>query len=216
MAVGTAAALVGGAGALMSGYQAITGAKEKRRAQRELNNYERQELDNAFAEMPISMEGIDYMSDANAGTTAAMADAARNGGTRGIIGAVPKIVGASNAMNANIARYLDEQYNRRNQLIAGDNARIEGIRENRDNMNISALSSQVQAGNQNFWDGMMGFGSSLAYLGRSATPSPRGEVSAANLNTVGITPPSPIPITAAPVTSETDILPYLDFSNFRY
>ena len=204
MAVGTAAALVGGAGALMSGYQAITGAKEKRRAQRELNNYERQELDNAFAEMPISMEGIDYMSDANAGTTAALVDAARNGGTRGVIGAVPKIVGASNAMNANIARYLDEQYNRRNQLIAGDNVRIQGMMENRDTANINAISSKIQAGKQNFWDGLMGFGSSLAYMGRSIQPNQ------------GTLPPAVTPPNEANYPMDQNVpqeYPYFDFPN---
>jgi len=209
MAVGTATALISGAGALMGGYQAITGANERRREQRALDNYERQDLDNAFQEMPISTEGIDYMRDENARTTAALVDAARNGGTRSVIGAVPKIVGSSQAVDANIARYLDDQFNRRNYAIAQDNARIEGITEGRDIANINALSTQVNAGRQDFFNGLMGIGSAMGYVGRNMTPAADPYVTPVAVNPIT----TPVGAPQAPITATQPYMPNSPFFN---
>lgn len=148
-------------------YQAIDGANRAREAKRELNEYDRQILDNAFKNVQIQTEGIDLMRDENARNSASIIDAASNSGARGIIGAAPRVVAASNAMNAEAARNLDDQYARRDYAIAGDNARIEGIIENRDNANIAALSSQANAGRQDFFSGALGAASGLAYGARN-------------------------------------------------
>lgn len=137
--------------------------KRKRAASQELNNYNRQPLKTAYEEMPISMRGFDYAAEANAVNSASAIEAARGGGARTIAGAVPKIVAAGIDQNAELARYLDDQFNRRSMMIAGDNARIEGITENRDMQNIAGLSSQLNAAKQDEMNGLMGLGSSIAY-----------------------------------------------------
>lgn len=147
----------------MAGYQAIEGDKQRKAARRALNDYERQELDNAFKDISISTYGSDLLREENARTSAGLVDAAQQGGSRSIIGAIPKIVAATNEINQEAAKNLDGQVINRDYAIAGDNARIEGITENRDNANIAALSSQEQAGKQDFWNGLMGAGSAISY-----------------------------------------------------
>jgi len=186
-------AIIGGAGLAMSAYQTIDGANQAKKAQRQLNDYERQELDNAFKDIEISTLGADLLREENARTSANMVDAAQQGGSRSIIGAVPKIVGATNQINQQAARMIDDQNINREFAIAGDNARIEGITENRDMQNIGALGSQVNAGRQDMMNGIMGGMSSLAYMGRGlntdsntglnpdGTPIPRPQIEGTGL-----------------------------------
>ena len=159
-------AVVGAAGLGMSAYQAIDGANRQKKAQRELNNYERQELNNAFENVQISTMGSDLLREEGARTTANLVDATQMGGARTIIGGIPRVVGASNEINREAAKMLDDQVQNREYAIAGDNSRIEGITENRDIANINALSSQVDAGRQDMWAGFGSALSSAAYMGR--------------------------------------------------
>lgn len=161
-----AATAIGLGGLALSGVQAIDGMNRSKKAQRELNNYERQELDNAFENVQISTMGADLMREEGARTTANLVDATQMGGARTVIGGIPRVVGASNEINREAAKMLDDQVQRREYAIAGDNARIEGITENRDIANINALSSQVEAGRQDMWSGFGSALSSAAYMGR--------------------------------------------------
>lgn len=170
---GLTSAIIGGTGLLMSGYQMIDGKNREKRANRELSDYERQELNNAFKDISISTLGSDLLREENARTSAGLTDAAVNGGSRTIIGAVPKITGYTNQINQQAAKMLDDQVINREYAIAGDNSRIEGITEQRDRDNIGALSSQANAGRQDSWNGLMGFGSSLGYLSRSLDRMPQ-------------------------------------------
>lgn len=172
-------------GAGMSLFNLVDSNKRRRNASNELNNYERQTLDNAFEEMPISLEGYKYMQDENARTMANAVDTLRGGGIRGAIAGAPRVVAAGNDLNADIARGLDEQINRRSYASAGDNARIEGITEARDMQNINALSSQLNAANQDRFSSMLGLGSSIAYGIRNFQPNPTPNVSAISANPAG-------------------------------
>lgn len=187
-AVATSAAILGGAALLGGGLQAIDGAKRAKRANAELNAYERQSLDNAFKDIQLSTEGIDLMRDENARASGNLVDAASNAGSRTIIGAAPRISSATNSLNAEAAANLDKQNINRAYAIAGDNARIEGITEGRDIANISALSSQANAGRQDMWSGIMGAASGLGAIGRGMTPGTSERTTdntALNLNPAG-------------------------------
>lgn len=160
MAAATAVAL---GGLAISGYQAIDGANRAKKASKELSEYERQTLDNAFENIQISTMGSDLLKEQAGITSASLVDSAQQSGTRGILSTLPKIVGYTNNVNQEAAKMLDDQVQRRSYAIAGDNARIEGITENRDIANISALSSEVNAGRQDTANGIMGGLSSLGY-----------------------------------------------------
>lgn len=159
-------AVIGAAGLGLSAYQAIEGANRQKKYQRELNDYERQELKNAYENVKISTMGSDLLREENARTSANLIDASQLGGARTVIGAVPRVVGATNEINQNAAKMIDDQVMQREYAIAGDNARIEGITENRDIANIAGLSSQINAGREDMWAGFGSALSSAAYLGR--------------------------------------------------
>jgi hypothetical protein len=165
MAAATSA-IIGATSLGLSAYKSIDGAQRQKNAQRELNNYERQELNNAFEDVQISTMGSDLLREENARTSANLVDATQQGGARTIIGGIPRISATTNQINQEAAKMLDDQVLKREYAIAGDNARIEGITENRDNANISALSSQVEAGRQDMWSGFGSALSSAAYMGR--------------------------------------------------
>jgi hypothetical protein len=196
----------------MAGYQIYQGSQQKKEGQRELSEYERQELDNAFKEISISTYGSDLLREENARTSAGLIDAARQGGSRSIIGAIPKVVGATNQINQQAAKLIDDQAINREYAIAGDNARIEGITENRDIQNINAIGSKIQAGNQDMWSGMMGVASSLAYANRNinsakGTPAERMQLegtATTNPNGVVVVPfDAPLPTASVPFASST-------------
>lgn len=190
-----AATAIGLGGLALSGVQAIDGMNRSKKAQRELNNYERQELNNAFEDVQISTMGSDLLREENARTTANLVDATQMGGARTIIGGIPRVVGASNEINREAAKMLDDQVQRREYAIAQDNSRIEGITENRDIANINALSSQVDAGRQDMWAGFGSALSSAAYMGRGMKANGSGgEFEAPKTqpsNTIGWTPNTP-------------------------
>jgi len=95
-------------------------------------------------------------------------------------------------LNADAAANLDNQGMRRAYAIAGDNARIEGITEDRDNANISALSSQANAGRQDMWSGIMGAASGLGAAGRGITPGAAEPAAGATAFTnTGVAPTGP-------------------------
>ena len=151
----------------MAGLQVAKGIKDTKNAKRELSEYERQELDNAYKDIQISTFGSDLLREENARTSAGLTDAARNGGSRSIIGAIPKVVGATNEINQQAAKLIDGQVIERDYAIAGGEIRNQAIRERRDEQNIGALGSQVMAGEQNTWSGMMGMASGLGNLSRT-------------------------------------------------
>ena len=164
MGVATVTAIVG---AGISAYTAIKSASDKKKAQAQLNNYERQELINPYKDIKLSTYGTDIQrQDANR-DVATLTEASRNAGIRGVFGAVPKIGALSNKVNENIGQQLEQQDINRQQAIARGEMQLMGVKENRDNQNISAISSQWNAANQDYQRNLWGVASGLASAGRS-------------------------------------------------
>ena len=70
MPIGTTAAIIAGAGALKSGVEIASSAKQKRRAQKELDNLKVPELDNLFKDIKISTLGSDLLKEEGQRTSA--------------------------------------------------------------------------------------------------------------------------------------------------
>lgn len=140
----------------LSAYQAYQGSKDKKDAQGELNAYERSALDNAYKNIQISTVGSDLMKEESQRTTANLTDATRAAGLRGVLGGIPKIQAQNNLANQEARKYLDDQVNKRQYAMAEDETRLRRYREDRDIANIGALSSQVNAGKQDMWNGING------------------------------------------------------------
>lgn len=154
-------------GAGMAAYQIGSGIKAKNDAYEEMNEYERQDLKNAFEDVQLSTLGADLLREQTGAQAAQLVDAAQAAGSRGVASSIPKIQTGLNQANQIAAQNLDAQNQRREYAIAGDETRIQGIKENRDVQNIAAISSQIQAADQNIQNGILGGMSALMYGARA-------------------------------------------------
>lgn len=163
-------------GVAAAGYQVHQGAQQKKEAKDALKSFERQDLDNAFEDLPISTIGSEIMQAQNSGTVATVTDAARGAGARGVFAAIPRIQAESNNANKEIQGYLDKQVQERNLNIARDNQRIRGIQENRDNNELQGIGQLMETGEQNMWSGGKGIMNSLMGLAGNIDSAPNPQV----------------------------------------
>jgi hypothetical protein len=148
-----ATALVSGG---LAAYQTIDGISTRKKGERGIDNYERQDLQNAWENTQVSTMGSRYMAEESQRANANIIDATRNGGIRGVMGGISQIMGVNNMQNQEGRMYLDRQVQDRTNNIAQDDVRLREMRERRDENNIAGFSSQIQTGRQDMWSGMMG------------------------------------------------------------
>lgn len=155
---------IAGVGALASGIQAISGAKQRRDAKNALENYQRQELNNIAEGLQVSTLGSDLQREEQARLAASQVGALQGAGVRGVIGGLGRVEAGNQMMNREIAANLDAQQKQIDQMYAQDQANIRSMQEQREVSDISALSSQYNAGNAMMWQGIGG----IAQSGMSA------------------------------------------------
>lgn len=114
-----------------------------------IDKYKRQTLKNVYESMPVSTMGADLRKEEAARSTSTSLDAARSGGIRGVLAAMPKIQEANNRVNQDAALDLDRQVVRRAQMIAADNAQIRGMEERREEGDLAGLGQQLYTAEQN-------------------------------------------------------------------
>jgi hypothetical protein len=161
-----AATAMVGIGLLGSGYQAIKGAQDARDAKNALNNYERQELSNVTEGLQVSTLGSDLQREESARLAATQVGALQGVGARGVVGGLGRVEAGTQQLNRQIGAELDAQQKQIDQMYAQDQANIRGMQEQREQQDISGLSSQYNAGNQMMWQGIGGIAqTSMAGLG---------------------------------------------------
>jgi len=143
--MGIASAVSGGLGFAGGIYQAINGAKEQREAKAALDAYERQQLTNVAEGLQVSTLGSDLQREEQARLSSGQVQAARESGTRGMLGALGKIEAGNQRVMQQTGADLDMQQKQIDQMRAEDEARIRSMQENREQNDINALSSQYQA-----------------------------------------------------------------------
>lgn len=168
MAAATAAMV--GIGLLGSAYQAIKGAQNARDAKNALNNYDRQELTNSAEGMQVSTLGSDLLREEAQRMSASQTEALKAIGSKGIIAGLGRVEAGNQQTNRQIAADLDTKQERIDQFYAQDQSNIRGIQEQREQQDISGLSSQYNAGNQMMFQGIGGMAQTgiagLGYLGK--------------------------------------------------
>lgn len=169
MAAATSFAMAG-VGLLGSGYQAIKGAKDARDAKNALDNYQRQEFQNIAEGMQVSTLGADLQREEQARLAATQVGALQGAGVRGVLGGLGRVEAGNQMVNRQIGADLDMQQKQIDQMYAQDEANIRNMQEQREMQDISGLSSQYNAGNQNMWQGIGGIAqtgiSGLGALGK--------------------------------------------------
>jgi len=143
-------------------YQTIKGSKEKRDAQKMLEAYQRQQLQNQAENLRVSTLGADLQREEQARLASAQVDALQGGGTRALVGGLGRTESGNQAVNEQIAANLDEQQIANDRERMNEEIRIRGMQESRENADIEALSSQYQAGKN---DMNMGIGNTIQGLG---------------------------------------------------
>ena len=159
-------------GALASGIQAISGAKQRRDAKNALENYQRQELENVAEGLQVSTLGADLQREEQARLASSQVDALQGAGARGLLGGLGRVEAGNQMMNREIAANLDAQQKQIDQMYAQDQANIRGMQEQREVSDIAGLSSQYNAGNAMLWQGIGG----IAQSGMSALGAGLGGV----------------------------------------
>jgi len=169
MGAGAGQAIGAATGAIGGIYNTIQGAKQARDAERALRDYKRQELNNVAEGLQVSTLGSDLQREEQARLASGQIGALREGGTRTLIGGLGRVEAGNQRVMQQTAADLDMQQKQIDQMQAEDEARIRSMTENREIGDLSALSSQVSAGNQMKANGMAQItqaGSMAANLGK--------------------------------------------------
>ena len=191
--------IMAGVGALSSGLQALQGAKQKRRAEKALENYRRQELTNKAKDLTVSTRGADMQQEQQARLQAGQIDALRGAGTRGLIGGLGRVEAGSQQVSQQIGANLDQQQKDIDRQVMQEEINLRSMTEQRENADLSALSSQYNSGNQQLWSGIGGITqSAISGLGAMNNPSPSGtpnpqaqtlsQATGVNLKPMGVQP----------------------------
>jgi hypothetical protein len=155
-------------GAGMGLYELIQGAKQTKKGEGLLSAFDRQELTNSYENIGISTYGSDLIREETARNSASMIDAARSGGSRSVMGALGSVQEYTNTNNARAASDLDKQAVERDYAVAQDDVRIQGMQEQRDNMELDGIGQMINNGKQDTQKGLgtimnsgMGFANAL-------------------------------------------------------
>jgi hypothetical protein len=149
--------LLGGViGSVFSAGQMIQGGNEEKAGEYALDMFERQDLTNTYNDIGISTYGSDLIREENARNSASMIDAARSGGTRGIMGMMGRVQANNNLANAKSVADLDGQDIKRRYSAAQDNVRIQQMQEQRDNMELDGIGQMINNGKQKQAEGQRG------------------------------------------------------------
>lgn len=160
--MGVASGISAGLGVVNGLSQMISGSKEKRDAQRALEQYQRQQLKNVQENRTVSTLGSDLQREEQARLASGQVSALQGAGTRGLIGGLGRVEAGNQRVNQQIGADLDMQQKEIDAAVAQDDANIRAMQENRENTDIAALSSQYQSGKQDY---NTGFGNTITGVG---------------------------------------------------
>lgn len=158
MAAITSAAVAVAGGA----YQAISSAKQARDAKDALENLKIPEPVNVAEGLQVSTLGADLQREELGKQYSSGVDALRSGGIRGVIGGLGTLNAQQNLANRQIGADLDAQQKQIDQMRAQDEQRIQGVKEQRYQNDVAALSSQYNAGQQGMMQGISGVAQGIA------------------------------------------------------
>ena len=151
MAVATAMAITSTALGLFQAGKGIVDAKKTRE---EIENFNRQELVNPYENISVSTLKSDQQTDANLSNVATSVDALQRGGTRAVLGGIPRINESNILLQGLISQDLEQQDINRDLLIAKGEQEITGIRENREINALQGLGQQLQTARQDTMSGI--------------------------------------------------------------
>jgi hypothetical protein len=190
-----ATTIIGGVALAAATAQTAKGIVDTSKANKALNNYERQDLRNTMEDMQISTAGSDLIREETARTTNTLISTVARGGSRAITSNVGRIA-ATNVEGSRQAAYeLDNQILNRNHAIARENARIQDMYENREIMDLQGIGAQLEAGKQTTWNGLSAMQNSVGFMANNGAFDAKPRQATVNSSTIK---PKSLIATAAP------------------
>lgn len=153
-----------GLSAVGSVAQIFGGAKRRKQAREAAENFRRQKLTNVYKDLAVSRMGADLQSEQQARFQSSAVNALTAGGVRGVVGGLTALGQQGDQVQRQIGASLDQQKNRIDQMIAGDEGRIQQMQEARESQELAAIQAQMNAGDATMQTGLGG----LAQTGFSA------------------------------------------------
>ncbi|WP_277496604.1 hypothetical protein [Elizabethkingia anophelis] len=150
-----AAAVVGGVVGIGSGLaQSIGAGRRAKRIQEQIDNYQRQTLQNPYNTLQVSTMGADLQREDLARSMATNANLLSMGGSRGLVGGLPNLMAQQVAAEQQIAANLDQQYIQNQNMKAQGNAMVQQMQEQREREDLLGLGNELNNARQERTNGI--------------------------------------------------------------
>lgn len=142
----TATAITAGVGAIGGAVKFFEGRKMQREAQRAIDNFEWQDLQNPYENVQVSTLGSDLQREEAARNTATSVNALRSGGNRALIGGLGRVQAQNNLVNRQIGANLDQQQKQLDYAAAGQDVANQNTIENRQSNELAGYGQAMNVG----------------------------------------------------------------------
>lgn len=122
--------------------------RQAKRTQRELDNYQRQDIVNPNLGLQVSTLGADRQREDLNRSITMMANQAAMGGSRSILGIAPNLLNAQLQQGQQIAGNLDQQEAERQRAVAQGQGMVTQMMEQRENADLAGLGNQLNVARQ--------------------------------------------------------------------
>ena len=147
-----ASAIVAGAGGVISMGTSIVGAissgKRAKKIEKQIEDYQRQQLTNPFERLQVSTAGADLQREDIGRSVATGIDKLAMGGSRALIGGLPNMLEQQVAQEQKISADLDQQYNQNQQLKAQGDGMVQQMQERREEGDLAGLGNALNTARQ--------------------------------------------------------------------
>jgi len=164
MAAATTALIVGASiAAAAGGAQAIGGAVRAKRAKRDMENFQQQEIADLSASLgKVSTLGAELEMESAAQTEAQQIDALQAGGAQTVLGGIGKVQAGKSAVAQRVAAGLDQKMVAGQQAIYGEKVRQFNVQEGRERTALAGMAAERAAGQQQVQAGIAAIGGAAA------------------------------------------------------
>lgn len=182
-------------------FQTMNANQRTKEAKKQMEEYQRQELQNPYENLQVSTMGADLQREELARNIATNAGYAAMGGSRAIMGLAPQMLQQQAQQNAQIAAGLDQQYNQNQQLAARGNEMVQTMTENREQQDLMGIGNAYNVARQEAAKGLSNAIQSGLGVAKAIAGIPQGDSTSSTVSSsvVSDTPLQSIPQSNAPV-----------------
>lgn len=143
------------------------GRKMEREAQKHIDNFRWQDLDNVMEDVQISTRGADLRREELGRSTATAIDALSKGGARTLAAGIGRVQENNTRVAREIGANLDEQQKQLDYAVAQDNARIQQMTERRQANELAGYGQMLNTGMGMKWGAMGDLLNTAGYISQT-------------------------------------------------